>query len=988
MSRKHLEERQGSKYDLLSRMKTAVEQKNSDLVTEICKHCSETEALLFDNAIVDEMETMVSALFTITRRALPNLTDRIEKIIHRFICYGQSQFVRKAALCALQEMKTGTVWKDYFILMDVLQESQFHLVEPVLPIFNRILCRCEATMENDNSLPWFWVQLLFVRALDHPNGWIRVWAAQKVFSIDAALLKTDYSIILSSVLAALGSSNIYWRLIEDAKLNNFIQDFGSFLERIASAGSGDDEKNFFKTFVLLLSVHVSSSTSLFFVSCSLQFCTPAPIYSNCLTLCRPVLSAVARMPYLPLRICTTANFLKFFFKLADRNWHEAYCFASLLSELPENKYGFLLQEFFYNTTFTETLTKNMMEQLEDLQRSYVSCCFGRSNWLAHAIYTWKIALDHGRAYKLAMGVLCSLSAVDSYSVHDFKTVDVMLQLYTVILDDKLFENEDSQYLKYGLVAYLDTRLFADMNEVFDSKRFNNLHKKLLTMMHGMNFEQWLMRSMVLCNKTTSPSRRAELSSVAVVLISKYTNISQMAWNAILSFLLSEENVSGTSNISRMDMLGETIAQNKSVLWRNFIADHSFDSISIFKLCINSLKIFFSWDCRRAFLDLLLTVLRKVPISWMIEQSIEVVLAVANEEKKTLNYISVISDVLAICTLECTLRTQGVDKIALETVEKLCGESEQNVQIAVVLSDAFYQAKEFLCIAWFPLLIKMCAFGPVCKKDTAVLNLAVQMAYAMEKSLPTVNYEKLHECAQYSRLRALQTVSWISKNRCGSADKFIQETFVMMETFDASKNKSFGMSLAHRRKTRLSQLLLLIYGFASREILEKLELFCIKCLKEPVQQPSIRLLVSWILVRLYCNNEDAFQKFIGIEKELAAARIGSISSWIAILLHVTKINRTDAAFTQCFTLFHPWCTAQNFTVRCTSLAALKLLWNIVGNKLRDQFHYLRCIIEFDAEKTGNTKRIIDRLCNDFYFAYLDENVDYSLEVGTEQYYKMC
>ncbi|VDO45414.1 unnamed protein product [Brugia timori] len=217
MSRKHLEERQGSKYDLL----------------------------LFDNAIVDEMETMVSALFTITRRALPVLTDRIEKIIHRFICYGQSQFVRKAALCALQEMKTGTVWKDYFILMDVLQESQFHLVEPVLPIFNRILCRCEATMENDNSLPWFWVQLLFVRALDHPNGWIRVWAAQKVFSIDAALLKTDYSIILSSLLAALGSSNIYWRLIEDAKLNNFIQDFGSFLERIASAGSGDDESMYY-----------------------------------------------------------------------------------------------------------------------------------------------------------------------------------------------------------------------------------------------------------------------------------------------------------------------------------------------------------------------------------------------------------------------------------------------------------------------------------------------------------------------------------------------------------------------------------------------------------------------------------------------------------------------------------------------------------------------------------------------------------------------
>lgn len=49
---------------------------------------------------------------------------------------------------------------------------------------------------------------------------------------------------------------------------------------------------------------------------------------------------------------------------------------------------------------------------------------------------------------------------------------------------------------------------------------------------------------------------------------------------------------------------------------------------------------------------------------MIEKSIEVVLAVASEEKKTLNYISVISVLLTICTLKFTLRTQEVAKVAL------------------------------------------------------------------------------------------------------------------------------------------------------------------------------------------------------------------------------------------------------------------------------------------------------------------------------------
>ncbi|VDK61347.1 unnamed protein product [Onchocerca ochengi] len=326
---------------------------------------------------------------------------------------------------------------------------------------------------------------------------------------------------------------------------------------------------------------------------------------------------------------------------------------------------------------------------------------------------------------------------------------------------------------------------------------------------------------------------AALSSVAIAMILRYRDVSRTTWNAIFSFLLAEESDSGTSRRIPVlvPVLVETIAQNKSVLWQNFIAEHSFGCVFVLKFCINSLKMFFSWYCRRALLDLLLAVLKKAAVSSMIEKGIEAIMIVASEEKKHLSI--------------------------------------------------------FL----------------------------------------------LHECARYSRLRALQTVSWICKNRCDSADNFIHEIFLIMEILETMKNRFFGLSLAHQEKTRLSQLLLLIHDFASEEMLKKLELFCIECLKKPVQQPSVRLIMSWILVRLYCNNEDAFQKFTGIEEE-----------------------PFTVSFARCFTLFHPWCTAQNFTVRCTSLATLRLLWNIAGNKLRDQFSHLCSVIKVGVEKAG-----VNRAC---------------------------
>uniref|UniRef100_A0A8R1I844 SpoU_methylase domain-containing protein n=1 Tax=Caenorhabditis japonica TaxID=281687 RepID=A0A8R1I844_CAEJA len=101
--------------------------------------------------------------------------------------------------------------------------------------------------------------------------------------------------------------------------------------------------------------------------------------------------------------------------------------------------------------------------------------------------------------------------------------------------------------------------------------------------------------------------------------------------------------------------------------------------------------------------------------------------------------------------------------------------------------------------------------------------------------------------------------------------------------------------------------------------------------------------------------------------MAAQRIGSMCSWLNVLMLISRaaVQHTDT----CLDKIVVWCTAQNFPVRCTALAAARLMLGSLDKEKRKKWRLVKAIVNFDAEPSGNSRRVIDNLCADFYFAKL-------------------
>ncbi|PIO73957.1 RNA methyltransferase, TrmH family [Teladorsagia circumcincta] len=217
---------------------------------------------------------------------------------------------------------------------------------------------------------------------------------------------------------------------------------------------------------------------------------------------------------------------------------------------------------------------------------------------------------------------------------------------------------------------------------------------------------------------------------------------------------------------------------------------------------------------------------------------------------------------------------------------------------------------------------LAVFGPIPKKEQRVLNAAYEMIY---------------------------------ENR--------------INEFDDVHN-SFGLSLAHRQNTRAAALLLFVADYVHDEdVIDKVFSNCVGWIEDPCQQFSIKLLLEWLLVRLASRSVQMKQRVIDLETSFATKRIGSVSSWINMMVLMSRTEASETSLAPYVELILPWTTAQNFAVRCTAIAALRLLYNALPTEQKVRWNLLRKVVEFDGEPAGNSKRIIENLSADFYFAHL-------------------
>uniref|UniRef100_A0A915DSX8 Uncharacterized protein n=1 Tax=Ditylenchus dipsaci TaxID=166011 RepID=A0A915DSX8_9BILA len=909
----------------------------------------------------------------------------------------QSKLVRKFAISLMKICLTHrklpddiALWQEFFVLMVGLEEPQFHLVLPILPKMDHLLnALLNQSNEQDLLIHCFsmhWLLKILEKSLHHTNGWIRLWSLQKFVAVPSKLIVDQSKFLFDHILPALNSYDTLWRLIERKELDEFFQQLGKCMAQMTNHLDTTNRKTFYKHIFKLFCVRWNPC-ALFFISHSLVLLEGSPLLTeDDFSIVRPAFVQLDQIQYAPLRIVTVANFFQMLFRLTRWNENTVWQVPSLFKILPNSgcarksilqKLAEQLSELSHILNSTVILnhyldfeSTAMTEVESSLQSFKIDVELG-----IFAPFAWLLAEKCGIETELLAELESSIVEMLEYEVPDHKKVDLLLVLW---MHQPLNNGSGVESFSEIVQTYTLTRLFSLAGATTGYIRF--ITKTVGPQMLPRRILNWLNAFFPFSNKPQKPPlcQMHSKDACLVQLLNAYHCVPNNTWiyhtfQALprirhipyqeylkiqqLEFLLHYTAIGG--GLKQIWSTGEEIMR---ILLDWLIQVTEFHSRNII------LKLF----------NIMLAETQNLSFRLLtcIVQRLQMVL---DQERRTKNYLQAVEIVLEVLMQETILKSS--DKEVVEHISSLFDafmeESTANLPMAVVFSEALLKSRRHLEVdRWTDYLIKLAIFGPIQKKDAQTLSAAYQMTYSdnckflkLADAMSTKKIFLIHQAAHITRLNAISCIISLISHKPSTAkspqsfeaaNHFVEKIIEESSVIDDFKTRSYGLSLAHRQKTRLMQLLLLVVDYIDQTIAEKLFKYCVQAILDTSQQFSVKLLVEWTTLRICNKYLDLFDKFVGLESELASKRIGSISSWINVLQHhYRSLPENEICLQKAFGQLLPWCTAQNFAVRCTAIAAARLLCrHFLANNDFKEMAFIQKMVNFNMETTGNGNKIIN------------------------------
>ncbi|KAK6057450.1 RNA methyltransferase, TrmH family [Cooperia oncophora] len=302
--------------------------------------------------------------------------------------------------------------------------------------------------------------------------------------------------------------------------------------------------------------------------------------------------------------------------------------------------------------------------------------------------------------------------------------------------------------------------------------------------------------------------------------------------------------------------------------------------------------------------------------------LEAAFSVMNEERKSQHFLPALRRTLR----NFAVAQSDVTQLLLSRCTELLELAQLNTPVALLLSQCLLDScrANSQGEAWASIVFDLAVFGPIPKKEHKVLNAAYDMIYEERVN----NFDDVHrpfEVLQRTRLNGICLALRLARDSSMFAKHLAEH--IVAET--NSMNKSF-----------FSDVINVVFSN------------CVDWIVDPCQQFSIKLLLEWVLVRLASRSMQLKQRVIDLERSFANKRIGSVSSWINMMVLMSRMEGKEALVAPYIELILPWTTAQNFAVRCTAVAALRLLYNSLPNEELMKWSLLRRVVEFDGEPAGH------------------------------------
>ncbi|XP_057326001.1 probable methyltransferase TARBP1 [Microplitis mediator] len=204
--------------------------------------------------------------------------------------------------------------------------------------------------------------------------------------------------------------------------------------------------------------------------------------------------------------------------------------------------------------------------------------------------------------------------------------------------------------------------------------------------------------------------------------------------------------------------------------------------------------------------------------------------------------------------------------------------------------------------------------------------------------------------------------------------------VLLSALKAHQGKRYyGDSSLHRMKHRVMQLLLVIHPCLKEKSLMEIHEVIGECLIVESNQPTVRMMQEWLLIKLYLDYPEMVNKLWGLLERAKEERPGSITSIASIIYHVSKnisdenqqLFIKDAIYKLLSCAF-----SQQFVVRLYCQTVLSKLFDMIPSSEISNYDNLKKSID-ESLLRGNMYKNSMKLSEDFYFTKFDPLKNYTL-----------
>ncbi|XP_023223966.1 probable methyltransferase TARBP1 isoform X1 [Centruroides sculpturatus] len=277
------------------------------------------------------------------------------------------------------------------------------------------------------------------------------------------------------------------------------------------------------------------------------------------------------------------------------------------------------------------------------------------------------------------------------------------------------------------------------------------------------------------------------------------------------------------------------------------------------------------------------------------------------------------------------------------------------------------------------------YGPIHRKDQRIVNDAI--AY-IESFKNDVSVNQLIQPVNNIMVR-ITAIKFLRRLLLSITEyqRFPIEIVLLLLNQDkqisSTKARHFGNSLIHRTKTRIWQIIILLEPFLTEENCKQLLKEIYSLLVNENHQPSVRYFLEWTVVRIIYHYPTLEKEFTVYFHKAIEKRIGSIVSFISILIHLISVTSEQnlQEFIQTWIReIIPWTMGQNFNTRIyAQLAVQKFMKVCQANKFENILKNYKPV--FDGIRmidNGNVSKNSQKLLTDFYFQVFNPIEHYTME----------